>query len=854
MSSPCATAGSCEPLIRSIRLLNLRRLVRQPLRAVLATVAVAAGVSLAVAVLVVRDSVRISFAHVGSGLAGPAPLRVVGPMNRGGLPASVVDKVAAVDGVAAAVPVVQGVTVVERANGTRVLVLFVGADCRLESLLGNVGCSPDAVAHAADTAAPITSHALVQSAGNGAFVRGDGARVPLNPALATDRLDALDNGRVVVFPLPQAQHIFDRVGRYDVIYVQPRPGVDVGTLRHRLTATLDPWDGVLAATDPPPGANFALQSFLPLFGLLSFFTLAIGVILIGNIVTLGLEERRRDLAITQAVGGSARLLTVAAMAEMGVVGLVGGLLGAGGAVLIARPITASLTANAQRIAGVHLGVHVAAGLVALAALIGVVAALLAAWLPARRAMRADVAAELSSRGMRTDAAPVVSVRRTLTYTAIGGGGIGLTFAATSGGGLAPWQPLAAVGGVLVSSVALLLAVGSGASLLVRALARATRRSSAVVRLALANLQRVPRRTSVMAIAVGAAVGTAFLIASSITSIHDSVRNGFARGRGVWVSTLAMDNTFNIDARISPAVLDELARVPGVARVERQVFVQSGHRDGRQIGVFAADDQSFPFHRVLGPPGRVVVRQGRVLVGTTLARARHLRVGSALRLETRTGYRSVTVGAVWESPDDNGNSVTMSMALFDSVFGHEAVPGALFVPARGISDAQLAARLAPVSRRLDTGIRVETWQRVGEEVAHDIAGFVAPFWALQRGMLVVAFVAVLSTLLLVGVQRRRELGLLAAVGTSPPELAGMALAEAGTIGVIGSVLGTAAGGGMLVAFYNLAPIAFGVRSPTRIDVAAPAVWGVVALATVLAGAALPALRAVRLPVVEALQYE
>ena len=60
--------------------------------------------------------------------------------------------------------------------------------------------------------------------------------------------------------------------------------------------------------------------------------------------------------------------------------------------------------------------------------------------------------------------------------------------------------------------------------------------------------------------------------------------------------------------------------------------------------------------------------------------------------------------------------------------------------------------------------------------------------LQRALLLMAFVAVLSTLLLVGIQRQRQLGLLAAVGMAPREIAGMVLAEAAMVGVCAVVLG------------------------------------------------------------------
>ena len=97
-------------MIRAARLLNLRRMRRQPLRVVLAVFAVAAGISLAMAIFVVSSSMSTSFAKFGRSLAGPAPLRIVGATSRGGLDEHVLDTVNRTPGVAAAVPVVQAVT------------------------------------------------------------------------------------------------------------------------------------------------------------------------------------------------------------------------------------------------------------------------------------------------------------------------------------------------------------------------------------------------------------------------------------------------------------------------------------------------------------------------------------------------------------------------------------------------------------------------------------------------------------------------------------------------------------------------------------------------------------------------
>src|SRR5437868_10317726 len=112
-SCTSATVTSNTPEIRATRLLNLRRIRQQPLRVVLAILSVTGGVALGVSVLVVTASVKHSYAAFGRALGGPAQLRVVGATARGGLDEHVLGTVEHTPGVAAAVPVVQAVTLAE---------------------------------------------------------------------------------------------------------------------------------------------------------------------------------------------------------------------------------------------------------------------------------------------------------------------------------------------------------------------------------------------------------------------------------------------------------------------------------------------------------------------------------------------------------------------------------------------------------------------------------------------------------------------------------------------------------------------------------------------------------------------
>ena len=111
-------------MIRAFRLLQLRGLLR--LRTAVAMVAVAAGSSLAMSVIVVRSSVNASVAAVGRALGAEAPLRVEGAVVSGGLPASILTSVQAAPGVGLAVPVIQVATVSRLRTGADTAVAVFG--------------------------------------------------------------------------------------------------------------------------------------------------------------------------------------------------------------------------------------------------------------------------------------------------------------------------------------------------------------------------------------------------------------------------------------------------------------------------------------------------------------------------------------------------------------------------------------------------------------------------------------------------------------------------------------------------------------------------------------------------------
>lgn len=156
--------------------------------------------------------------------------------------------------------------------------------------------------------------------------------------------------------------------------------------------------------------------------------------------------------------------------------------------------------------------------------------------------------------------------------------------------------------------------------------------------------------------------------------------------------------------------------------------------------------------------------------------------------------------------------------------------------------------------LDPDLYALTPDELAAQLADEVADQVTPFWALQRLLLFVALVGTLSTLLLVGVQRRRELGVLGAVGFGPLSLGRMTLIEGVAAALAGALIGAVGSVAVFEALRNAAAVSIGSRPPFGSDPVGAVVATALALLVVAIGGALPAWRTSRLQIVEAIRDE
>jgi putative ABC transport system permease protein len=259
--------------------------------------------------------------------------------------------------------------------------------------------------------------------------------------------------------------------------------------------------------------------------------------------------------------------------------------------------------------------------------------------------------------------------------------------------------------------------------------------------------------------------------------------------------------------LAGAPIDELAaeqhRLPEVVGVEPGDA--RAHVDFLLIGLRA--DELAGYGPAAEDPAvlRALAEGEGAVVSTRLARQRELAVGDRLLVDTSGhGVQSFPVVAVSDAygyfihPDERAYAVTSDRHLHrffcvdTASVDHVAVrlaegAGPMAVGSAGAVEALVRARYpdAP-DLRFTSGRRVLAHHL--EDLGRDFVLFdlILGLTALLAGL------GVLNGLLLSALERRKELGVLRALGTSDRQLAGAVLLESALLGAVGGALGLAVG--------------------------------------------------------------
>jgi putative ABC transport system permease protein len=656
-----------------------------------------------------------------------------------------------------------------------------------------------------------------------------------------------------LFAPTTAQKLFGKVGQLDYIRIQSKAGVSKSQLIDEIKPLLPSTATVRDVQAQVKEDRKSLGGFIDFlrYALLAFAFVAlfVGSFVIANTLSITIAQRTREFATLRTIGASRRQVLWAVVLEALIVGFVASVVGLFLGLGLAKILNKLFVA-----VGIDLpqgNTVFATRTIVVSLVVGTLITLIASLRPARRATRVPPIAAVRE-------GSVLPVSRWAKYGPVTSlvvllVAIGLVCLGALGSGIATGPRLIALGlGVLL----LFFGVSMNAAKIVRPLAAvlgAPARSigGAPGILARDNAMRNPARTAstASALMIGLALVTFVAIFGQglRASFEDAVNKLFIADYALTSNTAFVP--------MSAAVGKGVVGKPGI-EVVSPIRAGSAKFLGSVHDVSAVDAQVPKVIHLDWKQGNNSV-PGRL--GTTgfftsskFAKSNHLHIGSPVKYQFPSG-KTVTVRLLGTYDEPKGGSpfgdAVLSIKLFDANISQPQDQMVLINSPGGVSSANTATLDEDLQGFADA--KLQTRSEFISNSEKPINRLLNLLYVLLALSVIVSLFGIVNTLVLTVFERTRELGMLRAVGMTRSQTRMMIRYESIVTALMGAALGIAVGtflGALVVHALSSEGLVFSFPVLTIIYfVLAAIVVGVLA-------AIVPARRAARLNVLEALQYE
>jgi len=663
-------------------------------------------------------------------------------------------------------------------------------------------------------------------------------------------------GNLAIMDIYAAQKVFGTGRRFDRIDVGLKDGVSLERGQAALRKALGPGFDV----DPPAARGQTFESLMGVYemtmNIASMFALFIGMFIIYNSFAIAVTQRRAEIGILRALGATRSQIRALFLGESAIAGLVGSAAGIGFGLLMAQGLTASTNQFMEGVMGVSANADhmlVQPWLLVTAATLGVLTSMVAAMLPARNAARVDPVKALQKGQYQVLSAGENRKRRIAALISIA---IAAACIAFGGSG-----PVFYLGYVL--AIAAMLLLTPALSLYLSKLLRWPLRWLRPVEGSLAadSLIQAPRRTS-------ATVAALMLSLALVIALGGLARASYGEIKD-W-----MDSTMNPDLFVTPSqvisvrtfhfpgtMTDGLRQLPGIGEVQPVRIVRVNFRGG-PVMLVATDSASIA-RRTRGRKVtagdfdqmyRAAAEQKGAIISDNLAQRYKLKFGEILDIPTPSGLLRLPIAGILKDYSDQLGTIFIDRALYRRLWKDDAVDVFRVYLAPGASGEEVKARILDRFAQ-ERRIFVLSNKEVRSYVLKVTDQWFAMTYLQLFVAVLVAILGIVNTLTVSIADRRRELGVLRAVGGLRNQIRHTIWMEALAIGAIGLILGVAAGGVNLYYTLTVSRESFaGISLDYTFPYEIVAVLVPVILGAAFGSALLPAETAVRSSLVEALEYE
>jgi putative ABC transport system permease protein len=598
-----------------------------------------------------------------------------------------------------------------------------------------------------------------------------------------------------------------------------------------------------------------IASFSLMMGVSSLFALFIGMFIIYNSFAIAVTERRSEIGILRALGATRAQIRWIFLGEGVITGLIGSAIGILTGILLARAINVTIATVVSEVFGAaqDAGEVVVSPALTLWALgIGVATSVIAAVIPARMAAGVE-----PIQALQKGTYHVLSLadHRTRVILAMVCGLISAACLAFGGA-----RPIF-YASYLLAIVAVLLLSPLLSVLLARLLRPVLKRIWPVEgALAADSLIQAPRRTSATVAALMLSVALVVAFAGMARASYGSILE--------WVNTVVNPDLFVMPSPTIvkrtlrfPATMEaELAQIPGVSRLQsvREARIVFRRTPVMLLALDLMSIQQTTRPRVIAGNPEEMFRTSAagkgLLVSETLAELHGLQQGETLDLATPGGLVRLPISGILVDYSDQQGTILIDRSVYQTYWKDDSVNFFRVYTSSGADALDVKRRMLEQY----AGVR-QVFILSNDDLRAYVLRLTDQWFQLTYVQVavavLVAILGIVNTLTVSITDRRRELGVLRAVGGLRRQIRRTIWMEAVSTGVLGVVLGLALGAVNLyyvleIVRQDIAGIGLAYQYPFTIAfVVVPVI-----LCAALLAALWPARLAVRGSLVEALEYE
>lgn len=768
---------------------GIRYLLKHPWQFILSVLGIAVGVALVVSIDTANHSTSRAFNISMNSVAGKSTHQITG--TSGGIPDSVYRNLKLSGGTWKLAPVIESYVSIN-GNGRKICKLL-GVDFFAErpfrDYLQQAGKSIDGELKTILTmpnsvfVSGQTLRELQAQTGDSlkAQINGSDITLVISGIIREDESSpALEN--LIIADISTAQELCGKTGAIDFIDVIAESDAELDQLRSMLPESYE----IKKSGSRSQTAEQMLEAFNINLQSLSLLALIVGLFLIYNTMTFSVVRRRTVIGTMRSIGVTSGEVYRMILAEALLTGLIGTIAGIIAAYYASEYLLfyISQTINDLYFVVSVREVNISAGIIIKGIALGLLATVLSALKPAREAssvhprtamIRSEQESSLIVKVKKMNITGVVMIISGALILAAPSANVWLSYA-----GMLP-----VIAGFAMITPSAMMFAEKMLSPLLRSLFGITGKMAS--RAVIQNISRTYIAIAALSLAVAATVGVGTMINSFRNTVIEWLESRL--NADLFISAPNLVSRRN-DAVLPEELTEKIRNTEGVADLnfyrEIELFQEGKRIHLISSGVSKRGFDGFRFKE--GNPEDVweQFRGGDIIVSEPFAFRNGLEKGSLLKLRTDNGMRDFRVaGIYYDYASDQGLA-----AIYHEHFKkHWTATGVSGISVY-VTDAGLIDRVKERIQALDTGgqqllVRSYRILRDSSIEIFDRTFLVAK--VLQILSVVVAFIGILSSLMSLQLERRKELGTLRAIGLLPSQLFGMVILQTFAMGIIAGIL-------------------------------------------------------------------